>query len=314
MTRLPALAALLLPLLAAFAASPAPASEATPIPGTRISLFVPEGFALSEVYPGIVNEKAFTSVMVSEVPTPLPVMRMSLTREKLRAGGMELLGTETLRAAGFEATLVHARQMAGGNSFEKWILVFGNRSSTVSLIASTPEVMADRFAAPLRRALLSARWAPGRSVDPFSGLGYSLADTAGLGVIDRISNMVFLTRAPGDAPTTLNDPLFVIGSITRLGDRGQSLAEFARQRVTRIAEIKNVELLSGEEFSLDGLRAHETFASAEDVETSAPIRVYQVLAVDGGRYVLMQGLVGEKLAHEYFPQFQRIAASFRNEK
>ncbi len=309
MTRLPPLAVLLLLLSVAI---PATASEATHIPGTRISLVIPEGFALSEVYPGIVNEKAFTSVMVSEVPTPLPVMRMSLTREKLRAGGMELLGTETLRAAGFEATLVHARQMAGGNSFEKWILVFGNRSSTVSLIASTPEVMADRFAAPLRRALLSARWAPGRSVDPFSGLGYSLADTAGLGVIDRISNMVFLTRAPGDAPTTLNDPLFVIGSISRPGEGGPSLAEFARQRVMQISEIKNIEVVSGEEFSLEGLRAYETFASAEDVETGAPIRVYQVLAADGERYVLMQGLVGAELGHEYFPQFQRIAASFRN--
>ena len=109
------------------------------------------------------------------------------------------------------------------------------------------------------------------------GLGYSLADTAGLGVVDRISNMVFLTRPPGDAPTTLNDPLFVIGSVTRLGGRGPSLAEFAEQRVTRIAEIKNVELVSGEEFSLDGLRAYQTFASAEDIETSTPIRVYQVL-------------------------------------
>jgi hypothetical protein len=305
---------LLLLLSLVSAAPPAAASEMTLIPGTRISLAIPEGFALSEVYPGIVSEKAFTSVMVSEVPTPLPVMRMSLTREKLAAGGMELLGTETLSAAGTEAILVHARQMAGGNVFEKWILVFGNRSSTVSLVATTPAVMADRFAAPLRRSLLSARWTPGKSVDAFEGLGYSLADTAGLGVVDRISNMVFLTRPPGDAPTTLNDPLFVIGSITRVGKRRSGLAEFAQQRVTRIAEIKNVELVSGEEFSLDGLRAYQTFASAEDVETSAPIRVYQVLAEDGGRYVLMQGLVGAELAHEYFPQFQRIAASFRNGK
>ena len=161
-TRLSPLATLLLPLLSvSFAAPPAAAFEATPIPGTRISLVIPEDFVLSEGYPGIVNEKAFTSVMVSEVPTPLPVMRMSLTEEKLRAGGMELLGTETLSAAGSEAVLVHARQMAGGNPFEKWILVFGNRSSTVSLVATTPAVMADRFAAPLRRSLLSVRWTPG---------------------------------------------------------------------------------------------------------------------------------------------------------
>ncbi len=49
-TRLQLLATLLLPLLSAvFAATPAAAFEATLIPGTRISLVIPEGFVLSEV-------------------------------------------------------------------------------------------------------------------------------------------------------------------------------------------------------------------------------------------------------------------------
>ena len=122
--------------------------------------------------------------------------------------------------------------------------------------------------------------------------------------------MLFLTRPPDGSPTSSNDPVLIVGAAARLPDVSD-IERMAEQRLAQISEINHVELLSGRELTLAGLPAFESIASARYIETGDPLSIYQMLALDGERTILIQGLVGQELADEYLPEFRKVSASFR---
>jgi hypothetical protein len=299
-------------LVAALAAAALPAEPLATIgiPGTRIELPLPAGFALSEQFAGIVHDATGASVVVSEVPRPLPVMREALTEERLAAGGLVLHESKELELDGTDATLVYASQVSQGVGYRKWLLVFGDAERTVSLVASVEarheEAMRDVLVACLR----GVRWDPSRPVDSFAGLGFHVTETPALVVTERVSTMLFLTRPRAEGPIAPGDPLFIVGTTGR-PDPLPELDALARDNVRSIREVRDVSFESETPLELDGMAAFETVARGFDAETGEPVVVYQALALDGEeRVVLMQGIVGADRAERYLPEFRAVAASF----
>jgi len=292
-------------------ASPAPDPERRTIPGTRIALFVPDGFAVSQRFPGLEREDGVTSVMVTEVPGPVAAIRDALDAEGLADRGMRLLDSEEVVVGGRQALLVHAQlELAPGAVLRRWILVFGEGQATAMLSASTPLAVEDRLGPVLRKVLLGAEWSPEARVDTWAGLGFTLTESDALKVSDRLPNMISFTRGGHRGALSPSEPLFLAGSAVS-GSGVRDLEAFARRQLSGIAEIEAIAVDSSRSLELDGLPAHELVASARDVRTGLPLHVYQVVAADGDRYFVLQGIVGADGADAFMPQFRELAASFR---
>ena len=280
------------------------------VPGTRVVLESCPGFETSSQFAGVVHQGSNASILVSEVESPVAQMRLSLTRERLEAGGLTVHESEEVRVGDHDATLVHASQLSSGNPFRKWLLVLGDDANTVSLIATVPAQNEAAIRDGLMACLLNARWDPTRTLDLFEGLGFRVRETEALRVSDRVSGMVFFTRPQDGAPPRPGEPVFIVGAWTAKKDV-TDLSALARRNVQRIAEVKEVSFVSEKPLVLDGVAGVETVADAHDFESGAPLVVYQAIAVEEPRQVfMMQGLVGVEGAERYLPEFRAVAASF----
>jgi len=295
----------------ASAAPPAPGAGAVErVPGTRVSLAPPEGFARAERFPGYERPELVASIMVNELPTSMEAVRPSLTAEVMARGGAELLGRTETRVAGRDAVLLNAAQEAMGVRFEKWMAVFGDAQGAVMIVATFPQETADTLREPLRQAVLSARWDPALQVNPMEGLPFGFREHGDLAVASRMADMVTLTEGGAQGPVAPENPFMVIGTSIAEADLSD-LEAFARHRVTQTAEIEGLAGVEGEAVTVDGLPAYELVAEARDSDSGTPLRVYQLVVADGSRYLLVQGMVGASRAERFLPQFRAVGRSLR---
>jgi hypothetical protein len=292
-------------------ASPPPAPDHQGIPGTRVRLVVPDGFAVAQRFPGLVGEDGVSSVKVNETPGAIEEIRAEMTGEAFAARGIELLRFEEVTVDGRDALLVHARQeAASGADLRHWIVVFGAEESVVMIAAATPEAFEDHLGETLRHTLIGAKWNPAEILDPYEGLGFTVVEAGSLKISDRLPSMISFTRGGYRGQLSPDEPLLLAGS-SFAALAVADLEDFARQRLDEIAEFDGPKVLSEQLLTLGGLPAHELVVAARDRNTGSPLQVYQALVLDGDRIFLMQGLVGAGNAEEFIPQFREIAHSFR---
>lgn len=303
--------ALALLLAVGACASPPPEPEHHGIPGTRVSLVVPDGFAVAKRFPGLVGEDAVSSVMVTEIPGPVEKIRSGMTEKALAARGAQLLRSEEVTVDGRDGLLVHmGQEAASGTDFRRWIVVFGTADATVMIAASTPRAFEERLGETLRGTLIGAKWNPAEILDPYAGLGFAVVEAGSLKISHRLPSMISFTRGGTRGELAPDEPLFLAGS-SFAPVAVTDLEGFARHRLDEITEFGDPEVLSERSLTLGGLPAHELVVAARDQKTGRPMRVYQAVVVDGNRFFLMQGLVGAGNAEEFIPQFREIASSFR---
>jgi hypothetical protein len=278
------------------------------IPGTRISLQVPEGFALAEGFPGIMRQELGSMVVVTEVPTAARALQEGMTKEALEARGITLLRTEPVRVGGADGTLLHATQEEEGVGFRKWFLVFGDDSSTVMIAASAPQAVESQLADLLERCLRAARWFPDRVVDPYQGMGFKLRESAVLEIRGRIPGGLLLTRKEAPEELSPNDPILVI--YPSPSTVVAPLATFAKQELTETTQFVEFENLSERALTINGLSGYEIIADAKEAEMKIPVRIMLVAVRSGNRDMVLEGVVAMESWDTYLPEFRGLVESF----
>ncbi len=280
------------------------------IAGTKVSLEPPPGFEAESQFPGFRQKETGASIAVTEIAGPIDHLRAGLTKSGLAGRGMTLHETSNTKLDGWDAQLIRVTQPAGGMAFEKWILVFGTSANSVFIVATYPESDAKTLRDMMKNAIMTTRWHPDAEVGHFEGLPFRVTETPRLRIANRVSNMVILTEGGAKGTVAPADPLLVVGtsiSEVSLAD----LKSFSETRLRQIEQVSGVTNLAGRATTVDGLTAYELTGDANDTRTSKPLRVYQMVVVDGSRYFLAQGLVGVARADAFVPLFREVAASIR---
>ena len=280
------------------------------IPGTRVTLQPPQGFTPATQFPGYQRADAASSIMVTEIPAAADQLRAAMTRDGLARQGMTLLTASPGSVSGLDATLLHVSQSAGGATFEKWMILFGDQANTVMVVATYPQALAASLSEPMKQSVLSARWDPSQSVGLFDGLTFRVAESDTLKFARRISNMIMLTEGGHQEQVGPSEPFAVVG--TSLHQVAIADVEtFSKQRLAQTTEITGLTNLQGRAITVDGLPAYELTAEANDLQSGTPLSVYQLVAAEGQAYFLIQGLVGRAKGQRFLPEFRAIASSLR---
>jgi hypothetical protein len=280
------------------------------VPGTHVTLDPPAGFAAAAQFPGFQKADAGASIMVTEVPGPITAIAAGLTAEGLASRGWTLLDTDDVTISGRPARLVHFTQVASGVTFEKWLLAFGTAEQSVIIVGTFPQEQGDTFRAPVRQSLLSTRWDPTASVGMLDALPFQLQETSTLKISNRVSNAVMLTKGGVQGPVSADEPLLVVSASVSTVNLS-NLETFSKDRLGQTRQIRQVQNITGESATVNGLRAYELTADALDGRAGTPIRVYQLIADDGGNYFIVQGFVGQGQAAQFLPEFRDVARSLR---
>lgn len=296
-------------VLLAFLGAPAFAAPVR-VPGTNVRLEPPAGFAPAESFPGFQSAGQQASIMVTQMPAPVAEVMKGMNKETLATRGITLLSSSSETVGGREALLLQVAQSAGGAEYLKWMLVTGDPQTTVLVVGTFPKSAGEEVGAAIRKSVLTASLASESPGDPYEGLLFRITPTQRLKIASRVSNLLLLTESGSPGPLGPGEPIYIVGSSIGPGGSGD-LKAFSEARAKQTEQIQDLASLSGREITIGGLTAYELLADAKDVKSGSPVRLYQVIAPDGGGYFIIQGLVGVDRAAEILPEFRRVTESFR---
>jgi len=285
------------------------AADPVRVPGTTTSLEPPSGFSPAERFPGFQNRELQSSIVVTELPAPAAALIAGMTEEGLASKGMQLLSSSKQQVGGRAAVLLHTAQNAGGTEFLKWMLLTGDETSSVMVVGTFPKSLEAKVGDAIRSALLSASWSKAGSGDSFEGLSFRVTPSSKLKVAGRFMNLLLLSESGSMTQQDPAEAYYVVGpSVSTVPI--EDLQAFSETRAKQTAQVKEVQNVQGRAFELGKLRAYELLADAADAKSGLPLRLYQVVALDGDGYVIAQGFVGAARASEMLAEFRSVTESF----
>jgi hypothetical protein len=281
-----------------------------------VSLDPPRGFVTAQRFAGFQNEVKGASIMVTELPGPASEMQKGMTREPLASRGMTLLRSQTVKARGGNAVLIHVSQSASGIDFLKWILIAGDAKQTVMVVGMFPKGAAE-MSLPLKQAVLSATWSGGAGkpqplepARPYEGLAFRVDPTPALKLAGRVGNTLVFTESGSMGPGDADQAILVIGgSVSEASIK--DVGAFAKERAGRSTQVGTLRNIKGRALTGDGLPGYELLADAQDARTGRDMRMYQLVLADQSTYYLAQGFVAAERAPALVEQFRQVTGSFR---
>jgi len=285
--------------------------EPASIPGTRIEAVLPDGFSLAESFAGLEHDLAGTTVLFTELPQPLEEIQEWVDSDTLLERGMRRVNVEDLAIPAGEAELYHIKEDAEPIELYRWILLVDGGSDGTLLVVVTTHAVSETRLRPAVLALFDAlRWDPQKKIDPFTDLPFRIDPIAPLVFSPRISEQLMLMRVDQIGPIGRGDPRAFVSKHS-VATEVEDLERHAHEHLQLTDQTSALETVSERRSQLGGLPAYEIVAHGRDFEHMTPLVVYQVVALDGEDYYVVQGFVARDEADTYLPRFRKLAQSFR---
>jgi hypothetical protein len=282
----------------------------TPIKGTSVGMIAPAGFVPAERFPGFLSEETASSIMVTELPTPVLETMSGFTKEGLAGKGMNLLGEERFSFGEFEGRLLSVSQKAQAIVFRKWIGVFGDTQRTILVTAAFPSTSPTNLSFDLKKAVMSARMLTNKA-NPADALIFDLNPAGTLKVAKIIGNTLALSQDGKFPVNKLEAPVMLVGASASKDLQIATRIEFAVERLKKTATLERITTEPPIEITINGLGGFEIIAQAQDSASGRTAMIYQVMLFEETDYFLMQGIAAEEDKATVLPMFKETAASFR---
>ena len=294
--------------------SPALAESTTPnlerVKGTRVSLVKPEGFTKAPSFNGYILKDKVASVMVTEMPAPYSLFSKGFTKEGFAKKKIEILSKEEVDIAGRKGLLLHLMQPLGSMKIEKWVTIFGDEKTSVTVLTTFPQKFASELSDTLKACAMSASWDKALKVDTQENLNFTVQAKEPFKLAKRIQNMLLFSKGGAFPAKSKTDALFLVGESFYRPVTGDK-AEFCSNRVKQIRSLSDIEGVDPKPVELDGLEGFEISATANDKQTSEKMYVYQVIVFQKNSYFIHQGISRDSEKEETEPLFKQMSKTFK---
>lgn len=302
------LSAMVLLLIAACAAN---GQQPVTVPGTQVSIVPPPGWIASDTFTGFQNNSLGASIVVTDMNgAPYSQTTAGFTKEAMAQRGMELISKSPATFGSYSGLFMVVRQVAGGETYAKWLVCFGDESRSVSVVATVKQALQDQVKNAAVTSIMSARIQTNATADQFAGLNFAVQAREPYKLAKRLQNTLLFThkgQIPGPSPTS---PLFVVGSSPGLPKITDQEA-FAKNRAKQTETLTDINIYQSAKIALDELPGIQLMATATDTQTKTPMLLYQVILFDKDRYYLVQGIAEQKAQTEP-PLWFEMVKSFKH--
>ena len=308
-------AAAILVLLAGLSEVPQVQNRTPPVDvtGTRVSMVPPADFELADRFPGFVGPNG-TSIQVTEIAGPFKEVSEGFANPELaRKRGMTIVAPPhaiTL-ADGTPALWIHLQQDYGGEPYLKWVVVWGNASASVLLVATVPKGYASGAEAMFRQSFMTARWkpAPPSAAIDVAGSPFLLRPAPGWEFVMRTGATVGVGLAGTRLPDKTGAPLLIAAASTEMVPAPNLAAtavglfksitpDLYRDRVVRTNGPTRIA----------GKPAHELVGTALH-HAGYPVALYLVVVADGVGHLQLVGICRLDAESKYFPAFREMVGN-----
>jgi hypothetical protein len=278
-----------------------------------LAISQPPGFEKAQAFYGFQQSKTGSSVVLSSLPGSFNQVIQKFDSATLQSRGLKLVSKSDITIGGQSGVLLQVAQSAYGQTYLKWIAIFGNSARTYFVTASFPAQSDPALSNLLKQTVQSVSIIKTENAKTPT-FPFRIEPVAGLIPAPQFAAMgkaAAFTKDGKVPPTSPNDPLFIVSpSLGPVPVLDQRL--YALRRIKQVPKIPVKTINSTAPITVDGLSGYEILATGTDQDSGVSIKIYQVMLFPkGGGYVLMTGLVGESLAALYLPKFKAMAKTYR---
>jgi len=277
--------------------------------GTKVFLSPPPGFVQADRFTGFIKKDDSASIIVTEIPGAYAQVT-SFTKNDLAGKGINLTTSTTFNTGKREASLIEFTQMAAGKKFKKVACFFGDQITTTVVTGTMPENGSSSLFDSIRQAVKSARYDPHARLSGLEeGLPFTIADSKKFKKATRLQNTLLFTTTGKVTPGKDNGPLFIVGQSVNEGPIENHEA-FARERLERTKQVKNIIIDKQRSIKQSGLDGEEFLASGVDAEDGVPTYIFHTILFDNDGYFIFQGLCPAAERAVFEPEYQKLVQSF----
>lgn len=214
-----------------------------PVPGTRIAVRLPDGFAPARGFLGFEDPSREASLGVSEIGVPL---------EQLAASWEGMPSSERSRCTvgGMPALWIASVEHAPTGAVARWLLAIDLGGQTIAAVATAPVEGDPALKEALRDAVRTAELLP--EVAPGAELPFRFEEGARLKVAARMGDMVLLTEG-GRALLEAEAPMLTLSASEGPPDIDSvDLLELSTRYLQAIPGLVDLEPTEGEPYELSG--------------------------------------------------------------
>jgi len=296
---------------------PDPHAKQPPLPPNYVRiaspdlmLEAPDGFLDGGDGASLRHKSITSSIEVKRMPAPYAEIIDVFTADELAARGMRQLKRDSITVDGRSCILLHVTENIPEPTIYRWTLLLGDADETYIISGTYPSAEARKLEAPLRKAVLSARWTKHDKLDPFRNYRFSIEPTPRFKFAQELDTLLAFTsdgHFPLDGP---GEPLLIIGY--ELNEEPiKDIADFAATALKETPHCKEITPKSATPIELNGLSGFESTASAKDYSTGTPVEVYQLLLFTDVYHIYMLGIVGVGQDPAFYADFKTIARSLK---
>ena len=282
-------------------------------PNSRVVLDLPESYVPSPLFSGFQNEALGVSYVILETPAKAyDELAASFTPESLAKRGITDATRHAL-ARSDEHVYMQARQSSPAGTYAKFFVLFRTSDQTILVSVNVPAAALDSGgikAAEIERVLATARTVDYPSVRDIYQLSY-LGPFKEAGNIVGTSKLFTLDgRMEPERKGETRSAFMVAPSLDKrpVAEQGR----FAEHLMTSLPGFGDFKIAATRPIRIGALEGYETEAEATETAEGKPMRFYQVVLLpkDGGYFRLL-GMATLEDAGRLWPEFRRIADSFR---
>lgn len=284
-------------------------SERVTVKGTAISLVPPAKFIAATKFSGFQLEASGSSIMVTELPGSLEQHAASFTAEGLKAKGMTLIEKKDVLLDGAKALYIKLTQLAGGTTYHKQMLLFGDDKKCFIINGIYPD-RAKALEGAINKSLFTAKYDATLVVDPLASITFSIDVTnTPFKFAKTISGSIVYTLdglVPTKSPAKEN--IVVSGSLGGVvsGNRQQ----FAIERLHKLPGGQDLVVRETKPITIDGKEGVEIIATGKDGSRDGRLTYEVMLFKPNGEYLIIVASTDTK-AEQYLPVFKGIAKTFK---
>lgn len=278
------------------------------VAGTKIAIEPPSEFTASAQFPGFQHKNSGSSIMITEIPGPIENVSRGMTKEGLASRGMTLIEKNKIVVNKQNANLLKISQHHGGVEYLKWMILFGDSSSSVLIVGTFPASADIKIGKKIKKSILTFVWNKEATVDFFDGLSFKIGESSELKYAKRMANMVILGREGEFGKAGVTNPVLIAGSSISQTSI-DNLKAFSKQRLLDTKNLEEIVVIEERSFKVDGNDAYEIIADAKDSTDKIPVVIYQVIIPKESNYFIVQGMVGKLISKSYLEQFSQLASN-----
>jgi hypothetical protein len=281
------------------------------VPGTRVSLVPPEGFILADRFTGYIYDNDRVSIIVTEIPGDFFELAASFTNpSELEKKDLLWLNTERVTIDLYNGFLIKAQQTVYGIDFLKWILLLGNETESVILIATVPKHLEVQYLDILKQSLLTTHWNRERSSPLSEDLAFKVNEYGDLKLAKQVTNALLYTKNGVFPAPSIDEPIFVV--VPSVIQQFADPEPFAKKRILAIESISELKIESSQRVVVNNLKGYEIIATGREMRSQQSMVIYQTILFDrNDYYYIIQGQIGKVNSQKYLPLFRMMATSFK---